>query len=382
MQPSSILDIYFVGLFDFAHVVFLCPSTYHSRFAMKFTNRIAVSGWATSSVLKDTLVPVVARVLQNTNKADVLSVIKKAFLSVDQDIMDKAAAFLDNKPNSLTEGVSAVAPAIAGSCALLAMFDPKESILRVANVGDSRAVLGRYDESTGKYVTIKLSEDQTGFNEKEVARIKAEHPGEDQILDPKSGRLLGLAVTRAFGDHRWKWSVDQITKAKTKYRGSSVRPLTKTPPYMSAEPEITETQIQRGARGDFVIMASDGLWVGAAAQSVTVRVTDFSKDYISSEDAVECVVRWLNTPAHQRNTKNSPEDGAKSSEWDGNSLVWTATPDYFVVENDNAASHLVKNAFGGSRRDLFRAVMSNYPPVSRNVRDDITIQVIFFGDKV
>ena len=45
-----------------------------------------------------------------------------------------------------------------------------------------------------------------------------------------------------------------------------------------------------------------------------------------------------------------------------------------------SATHLVKNAFGGSRRGLFCGVMSTYPPISRYVRDDITVQVVFFGD--
>jgi pyruvate dehydrogenase phosphatase len=41
--------------------------------------------------------------------------------------------------------------------------------------------------------------------------------------------------------------------------------------------------------------------------------------------------------------------------------------------------HLIKNAFGGSRRSLFESVMTIQPPLSRNVRDDVTVTVIFFG---
>lgn len=219
------------------------------------------AGWATSSMLKESLVPCVSEELQKQILTTPSATIKQAFLNFDREIMENAAKLVQSLPTASPEGLSAVAPAIAGSCALLAIFDPTTSTLRVANVGDSRAVLGRYDESIGKYTCIKLSDDQTGFNKAEVARIIAEHPGEEKILDPKSGRLMGLAVTRAFGDHRWKWPVELIEKAQLKFKGSAPRPLTKTPPYMSAEPEITETQIRSGCHGDFVILASDGLWV-------------------------------------------------------------------------------------------------------------------------
>ena len=43
-----------------------------------------------------------------------------------------------------------------------------------------------------------------------------------------------------------------------------------------AEPVVTKTVVKGGAKGEFAIMASDGIW-----------------DRISSEDAVECVARWI-----------------------------------------------------------------------------------------
>jgi pyruvate dehydrogenase phosphatase len=106
------------------------------------------------------------------------------------------------------------------------------------------------------------------------------------------------------------------------------------------------------------------------------------QDHISSEDAVECVAQWLKTPAKERTLKGLPKEGGKHPLWEDKFFSWMAKPEYFVVENDNAATHLAKNAFGGSRRDLFCALMSSYPPFSRNVRDDITIQVIFFADNI
>lgn len=65
----------------------------------------------------------------------------------------------------------------------------------------------------------------------------------------------GLPVTRAFGDHRWKWPEDAITAGK-KFYAPPGRPNAKTPPYLSAEPEISTTVVKSG---DFAVLAT-GKW--------------------------------------------------------------------------------------------------------------------------
>ena len=301
---------------------------------------------------------------------------RDTFVRLDNDIMSNGLRAL-NESSSHVEALSMIAPARAGSCALVAMHNPANNILHVACVGDSRAVLGRrisnfYDESSDSESIWKaepLSEDQTGFNVKERGRILAEHPGESEIVSEKSGRVLGIAVSRAFGDHRWKWPLSAVERCRDHFWGTSPRPDYNTSPYLTAEPELSSTSPQNG---DFLIMASDGLW-----------------DHISSEDAVRCVSMWANkpnsshmgqgnqttralaTPAQLPNTQDVTIDQIEKE--------WRSTPQDFIVEDDNAATHLARNALGGSRRKLFCSVMSMQAPESRDVRDDITIQVIFFG---
>jgi pyruvate dehydrogenase phosphatase len=258
---------------------------------------------------------------------------------------------------------AALDPATAGSCALLAIYDTARSTLRVACTGDSRAVLGRYDPAADKYTANPMSKDQTGSNDLERERIYSEHPGEKYMFE--DDRLLGIAMTRAFGDHRLKWSKLQIKEAQEKFRRGSPRSDYETPPYMTAEPVVTETDVNTGLRGDFLVMASDGVW-----------------DHISSEDAIECVARWINwmktgKPITSTQKFVSPNTPLVSSWADPK---WKTKPEHFVVEDKNAAVHLIKNAFGGSRRDFFCEVMSESPPCSRCVRDDVTVQIIFFGD--
>lgn len=263
-----------------------------------------------------------------------------------------------------------MAPAIAGSCAIFTSYNPSTSQLYTACTGDSRAVLGRFSPSANTYSSEPLSLDQTGFNDLEVSRLTAAHPGEPDILNPKTGRLLGFALTRAFGDSRGKWTNAEQTEAHTRFWAAKPIEKNATPPYFTAEPEVTVTSV---ADGDFVILASDGLW-----------------DHISSEDAVACVSQWAAAVRAGRIDPAGPQKALPRAEleepvferYGGDSrwIEWRATPKDFVVEDNNAATHLVKNAFGGARRGLFCAVMNMYPPMSRYVRDDITVQVVFFGN--
>lgn len=323
------------------------------------------------------------------NDMHIHRIIQNSFRYMDETVFGEALNQLRLGTMRRAEIVSLIANTVSGSCALMAIFDPARGVLRVANTGDSRAVLGRWEN--GKYVAQAMSVDHTGFNKDEVERLRREHPGED-VIDEKTGRIFGLAVTRAFGDSRWKWPEEITRRAHEMFFGPSPRPndVVKTPPYLTAEPEIQETKVQQtGAHPDFLIMASDGLW-----------------DLMSNQDAVACVQMWLQ--------KNKPTDFIEKYQQDSHSgklaigdqqshefykqpdttpdvdddtyydaqekcLKWRVSPKHFVVEDEHVGVHLIKNALGGSRRRLFEAVMSIQPPLSRNVRDDITVHVIFFG---
>ncbi|KAK5107500.1 hypothetical protein LTR62_001072 [Meristemomyces frigidus] len=340
------------------------------------------------------------------NDSHIIKVIKQIFVQVDEDICNTALRHIQNGLPDRAAVVAAASVAFSGSCALLALYDPANHVLRVANTGDSRAVLGRWDGAQSKYIAQPLSTDQTGFNKDEVSRINAQHPGED-VVDPATGRIHGLAVSRAFGDARWKWPQEVNRRAQEWFWGPKPRSdsMIKTPPYLTAEPEIMESKISTGERPDFLIMASDGLW-----------------DQMSNEDAVTCVQMWLdkNKPTNflekleeapsssmnQLATSGQKSQGAHPglyekrdsgfanvSDLDGEdedvyydkdeqTLKWRVSPKHFIVEDENCGIHMIKNALGGRRRDLFTGVMSVQPPLSRNVRDDITVHVIFFGQSV
>ena len=134
--------------------------------------------------------------------------IKRGFINLDNEIVNKSIEKLlsDNSKINKAAATELIAPALSGSCALLAFYDSYSKDLRVAVTGDSRAVLGSRSSVDGHWTATALSTDQTGSNRDEANRIRAEHPGEENTAI-RHGRVLGsLEPTRSFGDARYKWT--------------------------------------------------------------------------------------------------------------------------------------------------------------------------------
>lgn len=338
------------------------------------------SGWTTSAKLRQSLVTYVARELNTTYKAAVMdsttklpsplsidAAIKKGFLRLDYEIVHESVQKAA-KAKSKNAAVEFLAPAYSGACALLSFYDSRTQLLRVACTGDSRAVLGRKGAS-GKWTATPLSEDQTGGTPSEIARLRAEHPGEEYVT--RNGRILGqLEPSRAFGDAMYKWSRDTANYVKQNFFGRSPPTLLKTPPYVTAEPIVTTTKIEP-RNGDFVVLATDGLW-----------------ECLTNEEVVGLVGTWLET--QERGTgsglfswfsKSSlPVENKAARPVDKASSEGQRPPlrqeqwqlqggeERFVVEDKNAATHLVRNALGGKNRDMVSALLSLPAPYSRRYR--------------
>ena len=76
----------------------------------------------------------------------------------------------------------------------------------VGNLGDSRAVLGRY--RAGQLRTLPLSRDHSVTNAEECERLAQEHPDAEPLIDPKTERVKGIcAFTRSIGDFQMKDTV-------------------------------------------------------------------------------------------------------------------------------------------------------------------------------
>lgn len=363
------------------------------------------AGWTTSAKLRQTLVSYVARELNATYKSalanpaltfptgdSVDAAIKQGFLKLDHEISYESVQKV-LKAQSRQVAAEILAPALSGSCALLSFYDSRSKELRVACTGDSRAVLGRRT-ANGKWTATALSIDQTAGTPSEDARLRKEHPNEQYVT--LNGRVLGgLEPSRAFGDAVYKWSKETADKMRTQFLGRSPSRYLKTPPYVTAEPVVTTTKVEP-SRGDFVVMATDGLW-----------------EMLTNEEAVGLVGQWLESQALAGNTPD-PSSTSKSNNW---LQSWFGTQkaahlpiehhqsssnekgsgqrapirqeqwglpsgsdQRFVTVDKNAATHLVRNAMGGKDHDMLSALLTLPSPYSRRYRDDLTVQVIFFGE--
>ncbi|KAJ5688879.1 protein serine/threonine phosphatase 2C [Penicillium macrosclerotiorum] len=286
--------------------------------------------------------------------------IRKGFVDLDNSIV-KTAPDTCRSDDSLPEKLQKLAPAYAGSCALLSIYEPQTSTLHVACTGDSRAVLGQR-QPDGRWVAMPLSVDQTGNNEEEIARVYEEHPGEDGIV--KDGRVLGLMVSRAFGDCQWKWPLHFQKDMQQRFNGPGLLPPrydVQTPPYLTAEPVVTSTRVDP-ATPSFLIMATDGLW-----------------DMISSQQAVDLVGKWMESetarPGHNTEPNYRPVDFGQLVEGER----WKFMEERTTVQDNNAAVHLLRNSIGGNHHELIAGRLASSYPSSRRLRDDTTVQVVFFN---
>lgn len=346
------------------------------------------SGWTTSAKLRQVLISFVARELNATytsalrdpaltlpSAEAIDTAIKKGFLRLDHEIIHESVDKV-MKSNSKRAAAEILAPAFSGSCALLSFYDSGSKLFRVACTGDSRAVLGRKGPA-GKWVATALSEDQTGATPSEMERLRAEHPGEEYVV--RQGRILGgLEPSRAFGDSTYKWSKDVQDRMKKNFFGKTAPPLLKTPPYVTAEPIITTTKVNP-EKGDFVVMATDGLWEMLSNEEVVGLVGQWLESHprtstgtgTGSSDS-SWLKSWLGSAGKTLPVEKAPESesGGEGQRIPIRQEQWNVvgSDSRFVVEDQNAATHLIRNALGGRDRDMVCALLTLPSPFSRRYR--------------
>ena len=346
------------------------------------------SGWTTSAKLRQVLISFVARELNLTYKSALTdpaltyptpeavdTAIKRGFLRLDHEIVHESVEKV-TKMNSKPAAAELLAPALSGSCALLSFYDSNSELFRVACTGDSRAVLGRKGAS-GKWIATALSEDQTGGTPSEMARLRAEHPGEQNVV--RNGRILGgLEPSRAFGDSFYKWSQEVQLRMKKSFFGRSPSPLLKSPPYVTAEPVVTTTKMHP-EQGDFVVLATDGLWEMLTNEEVVGLVGQWLESHPlphqkPSSSATSWTKSWFGSnsehPLPVEKPPPKPHEGAQGQRQPMRQEQWAieSSDERFVVEDKNVATHLVRNALGGRDRDMVCALLTLPSPYSRRYR--------------
>ena len=210
-----------------------------------------IEGHSVSSFIKQTLPKDLSNALINTEiltsdknkKKKIYNIIGSTFIKVNEKLI----------------GIETINSIFSGTTCVSLIYTPIKLIC--ANIGDSRAVLGRYDKKNKKYISINLSRDHKPTEEDEPKRILKKGGRIKPFIDEngieigpprvwvKDDDVPGLAMTRSFGD-----------------RVASIAGTI-------CVPEIKEYYFNEGDK--FVVIASDGVW-----------------EFISSEECVDIVGKY------------------------------------------------------------------------------------------
>ncbi|KFK30019.1 hypothetical protein AALP_AA7G207200 [Arabis alpina] len=216
-------------------------------------------------------------------------VIKKAFKETEEEFCGMVKRSLPMKPQMAT----------VGSCCLFGAIS--NGTLYVANLGDSRAVLGSVvsgdsnsSSKSMKAAAERLSTDHNVAVEEVRKEVKALNPDDAQIVIYTRGvwRIKGIIqVSRSIGD--------VYLKKPEFYRDPIFQqlgnPIPLRRPAMTAEPSIIVRKLK--PQDLFLIFASDGLW-----------------EHLSDEVAVEIVLKHPRTGIARRLVRAALEEAAKKRE--------------------------------------------------------------------
>ncbi|KAJ3971079.1 protein serine threonine phosphatase 2C [Lentinula raphanica] len=180
-----------------------------------------------------------------------------------------------------------VTRAMRGTTVLIVLISP-EGGTWTASLGDCQAVLGQKQSST--WTTTILSANHNAAEPSEVARVRSEHPGEENVVD--KNRVLGLiAVTRAIGDHQFKLPSIYTKRVfalaipgmnRPEYHTELILNCNLTPPYVSGVPDVRYFKLDNNAKA-CLIMSSDGLldlYGGQDWQEQHVDIADLCKTWV------------------------------------------------------------------------------------------------------
>jgi pyruvate dehydrogenase phosphatase len=296
------------------------------------------------------------------NNEKIEGAIKEAYNALDSDIVNGTLPNALSSVTPLSDVRPYLAPAQAGSCALMVFYDSYSRWLHVVRAGDSRAVLGRPIQTESgdisyevHVLTESVDHNKGGLAEKE--RVAAQHPGKSVAKD---SQVLETGLPPVINGARHTRSQDTRYTSQEEHLDKSSPPNMDVPPCVPAEPDFRAFQIKPG---DFVVLATSGLW-----ETLTV------------EDAVGLVGQWLARKMSQSNTSSTgkatlkqlsmcralSENGIKEQE-----IVRyekcrsTVTKESVKWSDKNVATHLIGNSIRLSSRDRM-------PPLPNSERPKTT----------
>ncbi|KAK4842974.1 hypothetical protein QYF36_002243 [Acer negundo] len=211
-----------------------------------------------------------------------VDVIKKAYQATEEGFFSIVSKQWPMKPQ-----IAAV-----GSCCLVGVICG--GTLYIANLGDSRAVLGRLVKVTGEVLAIQLSSEHNVGIESVRQEMHSMHPEDSHIVVLKHNvwRVKGLIqISRSIGDVYLKKAEFNREPLYAKFRLRE--PFKK--PILSSDPSISVHELQPDDQ--FLIFASDGLW-----------------EHLTNQEAVDIVQNHPRSGSARRLVKVALHEAAKKRE--------------------------------------------------------------------
>ncbi|XP_062229860.1 probable protein phosphatase 2C 60 [Phragmites australis] len=214
--------------------------------------------------------------------------------SMSTDVLKKAYEATEDGFFSVVTKQWPVKPQIAavGSCCLVGVICG--GMLYVANVGDSRVVLGRHVKATGEVLAVQLSAEHNVSIESVRKELQSMHPEDRNIVVLKHNvwRVKGLIqVCRSIGDAYLKKQEFNREPLYAKFRLRE--PFHK--PKLSSEPSISVQPLQ--PHDQLLIFASDGLW-----------------EHLTNQEAVDIVHSSPHSGSARRLIRAALQEAAKKRE--------------------------------------------------------------------
>ncbi|PWA56264.1 Protein phosphatase 2C [Artemisia annua] len=216
------------------------------------------------------------------NQSMSVEVIKKAFQATEDGFLS-----LVTKQWPMQPQIAAV-----GSCCLVGVICGGN--LYIANLGDSRAVLGRLVKATGEVLAIQLSAEHNACIESVRQELHSTHPDDSQIVVLKHNvwRVKGLIqISRSIGDVYLKKAEFNRAPLYAKFRLRE--PFRR--PILSSDPSVSVHQLE--PHDQFIIFASDGLW-----------------EHFTNQEAVDIVQNHPHNGSAKRLVKLALQEAAKKRE--------------------------------------------------------------------
>lgn len=213
--------------------------------------------------------------------------------TISEDILKSAFSATEDGFLTLVRRSCGIKPLIAaiGSCCLVGVI--WRGTLYVANLGDSRAVIG-YLGRSNKIVAEQLTREHNASMEDVRQELRSLHPDDSHIVVMKHGvwRIKGIIqVSRSIGDAYLKRPEFSLDPSFPRFHLSE--PIRR--PVLTAEPSLCTRVLQPTDK--FLIFASDGLW-----------------EHLSNQQAVEIVYNNPRAGIAKRLIKTALSEAARKRE--------------------------------------------------------------------